>query len=134
MPAQPFCLTSVTFAVELIEEIIGSAGYSSIANQEHRRPLQAKLMGKVLGFIQRFLNVGIIGVLLKLIYVEPQILGDPQGLRLVGLSGLGEQLLVHLEIFALLVRSERKLGRRHGIIAEDRQLLEDQPDFSIVVN
>jgi hypothetical protein len=41
---------------------------------------------------------------------------------------------VHLEILALLVRSERKLGRRHGVIAEDRQFLEHQPDFSIVIN
>jgi len=41
---------------------------------------------------------------------------------------------MHLEILALLIGSERKPGCRLGIIAEDRQLLEHQPDFAIFLD
>ena len=41
---------------------------------------------------------------------------------------------MHLEIFAMLVRGERELGRTHRIIAEDRQFFEHQPNLSVFVN
>jgi len=41
-------------------------------------------------------------------------------LLLVRFAGLGEQLLMHLEIFALLVRGERRLGSDLRVVAEDR--------------
>ena len=41
---------------------------------------------------------------------------------------------MHLEIFALLVGGERELGGGLRILAEDRQLLQHQPDLAVVVD
>src|SRR6516225_8754627 len=106
--------------LQLVKKIIGCAADNPIANQEHRRAFQIELHGKFLVLVERFLDVGVLRVLLKLSDIEPKLLGNPQGLILVSPARLGEQLLVHLKIFALLVRGERKLGRSHRIIAEDR--------------
>src|SRR5262249_24744721 len=66
---------------------------------------QIELHGKFHVLVERFFDVGALGVLLKLSDIEPKLLGNPQGLILVSPAGLGEQLLVHLKIFALLVRA-----------------------------
>src|SRR6476660_9648907 len=41
---------------------------------------------------------------------------------------------MHLEIFALLVGSERKLGGGLGILTENRQFLQHQADLAIAVD
>jgi hypothetical protein len=55
--------------LELIEEILGCPVDNPVANQEHRRALQIELLGKRLGLIERFLDVGVLRVLLQLIDV-----------------------------------------------------------------
>src|SRR5262249_14220197 len=89
--------------LQLVKKILRCAADSPIANQEHRRAFQIDFLGKILGLIERFFDVGVLRVLLKLSDIEPKLLANPQGLILISPAGLGEQLLVHLEIFALLV-------------------------------
>ena len=62
--------------LELVEEVLGCAIDNPIANQELRRALQLELLGKVLGFVERFLNFGVFCVLLEPIDVELKLLGS----------------------------------------------------------
>src|SRR5262249_44394698 len=103
-------LEPANLGLELVKEILGCTGDDPIANQEQRRALQIELARKVHALVERFLDIGVLRVLLELVDVESKLLGNPQGFILVSVAGLGEQLLVHLEIFALLVRGERSLA------------------------
>src|SRR6476620_6562474 len=94
---------------ELIVEIVGSARDHAVADEIERRALQPELLCQLLGLVERPLHLWIGHVLLELGGIEPELTGDTQRLLLVGLAGLGEQLLVHLEIFALLVSGKRGL-------------------------
>src|SRR4029079_281043 len=55
--------------LELVEEIIRCPGDNPVTNQEHRCALQIELLGEFLGLIERFLDVGVLRVLLQLIDV-----------------------------------------------------------------
>src|SRR4029450_11673386 len=74
--------------LELVEEILGCTGDNPVANQKHRRALQIELLGEFLGLIERFLDVGVLCVLLQLVDVEPKLLANLQGLVLVSLAAL----------------------------------------------
>ena len=57
------------------------------------------------------------------------VTGGSQGARIIN-----EQFLMHLEIFALLVRGERGLGSGLRVVAEDRQLLQHKPHLVVVID
>src|SRR4029079_8569046 len=91
---------------ELVVQVVGRARDDLIADQIEWRALQPELLAEVLGLVERLLDGGILHILFQLRNVEAEFTGDLERLVLVGLAGLGEQLLVHLEIFALLAGGE----------------------------
>src|SRR6187200_450491 len=86
---------------QLIVKIVRRARDDVVADEVKRRALQPELVGKLLGLIERLLDLRVLHVLFELRRIETELGRDAHGFVLVGFAGLGKQLLMHLEIFAL---------------------------------
>src|SRR5262245_26729243 len=86
---------------QLIVKIVRRARDDVVADEVKRRALQSELVGKLLGLIERLLDLRVLHVLFELRRIETELGRDAHGFVFVGFAGLGKQLLMHLEIFAL---------------------------------
>ena len=64
------------FLRELIVEIVGRAGDDNIADQRIGRALHPELLGKGAILGESILHCGVFHVLLQLLDIEPELLGD----------------------------------------------------------
>src|SRR6185436_13567679 len=117
----------VDVLAEQLRQVFRGAGDDPVADDEVRRALNAHLGGELARLVDLFLHLGRGHVLLEPGYVEAQLLGDPQGRGLVGLTLALQHRPVEFPIFALHLGGKRYAGGLLGALGQNRQLLEDDP-------
>ena len=98
--------------LELVVRSSGAPGTVRSPIKIERRALQLELLRKVAASSSAALTIGSSMSFSSFSTSRFSSLPTREALLLVGLAGLGEELLVHLEIFALLVGGERDPWRR----------------------
>src|SRR6185312_278501 len=120
--------------LKLVMQVFRRPGDRLVADEKMRRAVDAHLGGESFHVIQLSFDGVACHVGFELSHIEPETVCDFESGRLVGLAFGAEHSLVEFPVLALTLGGQGDLCGFLRALRQDRQLLEDDAHFLVVLN